>query len=654
MITHERAYRNGAWWRVRMVAAALLLTVFPAAMQPQTAATASAPAQNAPEPPTASEPAKSGEATTSSARRRANKLYLAASKLYISGQFEEALKTYEQATRLDPGNETYSMAADVARSHLVTALIQQAAKSRLGGDEAGAETALRRALALDPRNPAVTQHLYELSDAVAREQTEPLYQQAASTAGEGVSLRVDPGRHSLHLHSDQRQLIQQVFKMFGITALITDSVPPTSVRFDLDDADFHAAMRALSLTTGTFYVPLDTHQVVVARDTRDNRTQFLREDLETVYLSGLSNTELTEAGNLAKNVFNVQQVATNTADSSLTLRGTPTSLEAFNASMRGLLEGHNQVMLDVRILQVAHTTERNTGVQPPQSISGFNVYAEEQSLLNANQTLVQEIISSGLASADDPLAIIGILLASGEVSSSLFSGGLALFGGGLTESGLSPSGPATMYLNLNSSESRLLDNIQLRLGDGETGTIKEGTKYPIQTSSYSSLSSSASSIAGLTSAGTSSSLSSLLASLSGSSTTIPMIQYQDLGLTLKVTANVLRDGEVALSADLTMDGLAGTSLNGNPILNHQLFSGVVTIKEGEAAEIASQMNQSISRAISGTPGLGDVPGLNNAMDKDVQKNYATLLIIMTPHVVHSTQPAGQSQQMVVEKGLTTP
>jgi len=63
-------------------------------------------------------------------------------------------------------------------------------------------------------------------------------------------------------------------------------------------------------------------------------------------------------------------------------------------------------------------------------MSAFNVAAEEQSLLSQNESLVQQIISSGLASANNPLEIIAILIASGDVSSSLFSSGLALFGGG--------------------------------------------------------------------------------------------------------------------------------------------------------------------------------------------------------------------------------
>ena len=122
------------------------------------------------------------------------------------------------------------------------------------------------------------------------------------------------------------------------------------------------------------------------------------------------------------------------------------------------MDGRSQVLLDVRLIQLAHINERNTGVTPPQQITAFNVYAEEQSILNANQALVQQIISSGLAAPGDTLAILGILLASGQVSSSLFQNGIALFGGGLTLSGVSPA-PATFNLTLNSSDSRELDQI---------------------------------------------------------------------------------------------------------------------------------------------------------------------------------------------------
>jgi len=34
------------------------------------------------------------------------------------------------------------------------------------------------------------------------------------------------------------------------------------------------------------------------------------------------------------------------------------------------------VLLDVRLIQIAHTSEHNTGVQPPQTMTAFNVYTE--------------------------------------------------------------------------------------------------------------------------------------------------------------------------------------------------------------------------------------------------------------------------------------
>ncbi|MGA9127597.1 MAG: hypothetical protein WB425_05600 [Terracidiphilus sp.] len=584
----------------------------------------------------------------SSDRRRAAKLYLASSKLFEKQQFEAAMRGYEQAARLDPSNGDYVLAARVARSHAVTALIQAAAKDRSQNDAAAARAALAHGLELDPKSTQLAEHLNELGDDALRGESMPTYEKDASTVGEGEQLEPVEKTHSFHLHADQRQILQIVFKAYGIETTMDDSVHPRQLRFDVDDASFEEAARVVSMATSTFYVTLDAHRVLVAGEGNENRQKFLRQELETVYLSGLSNDELADVGKVAKEVFNLDRVAVVPSTGTITLRAPDATLKAFNATMAELIEGRNQVMLDVRLIQLAHTSGRNTGVQPPQSMSAFNVYSEEQSILNANQSLVQQIISSGLASANDPLAILGILVASGQVSSSLFSNGLALFGGGLTLSGLAP-GSTSLNLNLNSSDSRELDQMQLRLGDGEDATLRSGTRYPIQAASYGSTLSKVPNIPGLTGAGTSGSLSSLLASYSGA-TSIPQVQYEDLGLTLKATPKVLRNGDVALKIDMKIDALAGSSIDGNPVLNNRAYSGVVTLKEGEAVEVVSELDKSESRAISGVPGFSEIPGLNDATGKETQKNYASLLIIFYPHVIRGTQAAGHSPMMRIDKG----
>jgi general secretion pathway protein D len=101
--------------------------------------------------------------------------------------------------------------------------------------------------------------------------------------------------------------------------------------------------------------------------------------------------------------------------------------------------------------------------------------------------------------------------------------------------------------------------------------------------------------------------------------------------------------------EMKLNALAGTSIDGNPVLNNREYTGVVTLKEGEATVVGTELDKSQSQAISGTPGLSEIPGLNNVTDKNVQKNYATLVIVMTPRIVRGTQAAGHTAMMRVEK-----
>jgi general secretion pathway protein D len=632
----------------------LVLAIFSRVAQPQ-AVPPPTPVQASPSSQAASSDKDTKESNQTSAgnRRRAVRLYLQASKLFEKEKFEDAMQDYRKAATLDPTNANYALAAELARSHEVTALIQAAAKDRLLRDEPAERAALAHALELDPKNIQVTEHLRELADDAIRGQSTSLYSQTADAIGGPVELAPAPGVHSFHLRTDARQTIQQVFKAYGLDATLDESVRASAVRLDLDDASFEVATRMLGLLSNSFYIPLDAHRALVARDTPENRLRFMRQDLETIYLPGLSATDLTDVGNVAKNVFELtgNQAVVEPSAGTITLRAPERTLNSFNATVRDLLAGRNQVLLDVRLIQLAHTTARNTEVQLPQTVSAFNVYAEEQAILNANQGLVQQIISSGLAAPGDTLAILGILLASGQVSSSLFSNGIALFGGGLTLSGLSP-GPITANLALNSSDSRELEQMQLRLSDGEPGTVRSGTHYPIQTSSFSSLSGSTPNIPGLTSAGSSSALSSLLSSLQNSVPNVPQVEYQDLGLTLKATPKVMRNDDVALTIDLKIDALAGTSLNGNPILDNRAYSGVITLRKGEGAVVISELDGQQSRAISGFPGLSEIPGLSGVNGSDVQRSGSTLLIVMTPHVVRGTQSAGHTPMMRVDRSTT--
>lgn len=649
---------------------AMLCTVASATGQDNAASSHPAASQAAPHPAPVSEPQPAAQASnpttskppsgalkdarqpTGGERRRASKLYLEGAKLYEQGKFQEALADYQKAVELDPANQNYTMAVEIARSHAVAALIQAAARARMQGDLQASRSALTRAFQIDPHDPQLAQHAGEISDHPLATDIQTQREQNTSGLGELETLSYTKEIHSFHLHANQRTVIQDVFKAFGVQVTLDESIRGQSIRFDIDDANFSEATHALSMVTKSFFEPIDAHRAVVALDTRDHRAQYTHNGLETVYLSGMTPTEMTDVGNLARNVFEVSQTSVNATAGTLTLRAPPSQLNAFNFTLQNLMDGRSQILLDVKLIQIAHNSTLNTGITPPQQVTAFNVYSEEQSILNANQALVQQIISSGLAAPGDTFAILAILLASGQVSSSLLQNGVILFGGGISLSGVTPQ-PFTANFNLNSSDSRELDQFQMRLGDGEDGTLKSGTRYPIETSSFSSLGGSNLNIPGLNSAGNSGNLSSLLGSLGGATPNIPMIQYEDLGLTLKATPSIMRSGDVALKVDMKISALAGTSINGVPVLANRAWSGVVTVPQNQAVVVATEMDKTESRAISGTPGLSEIPGLNNITSKDTQKNYSTLLVVMTPRVVRSPRTSDHTHMVRIERNFQT-
>jgi general secretion pathway protein D len=411
------------------------------------------------------------------------------------------------------------------------------------------------------------------------------------------------------------------------------SLATKTISFDADDVDFARAAHLLSLTTNSFMVPLDPARVLIAKDTRENHVKYDRLSLETLRLPGLTPTEFSDMSNLAKNVLGIQQAAVQPELGTLTVRAPAASLKALNQTLADLLDGKSEVLLDVKIYEVANTRTRLVGVQLPQTTTVFNVSTELNSVISQNSSLVQQIISSGLASAGDYAAIAAILIASGEVTSSILTQPFATFGNGLTLTGLTSSG-ITGNLSLNSTDTRSLDQVQLRLDDNAEGTIRSGTRYPITTSSYSSIAASSVSIPGITSAGLSSVLSGLginAGSLAGAQP-IPQVEYQDLGLTLKVTPRIERNDDVVLKLDLKIQGLEGSSLNGLPVLTNRSYTADIHLRSGSSALVVGDLTRQESNAVSGTPGLTELPGFSALSSTSKEYNVSNLAILVTPHI----------------------
>lgn len=589
-----------------------------------------------------------GHRPTKKEREEAQKLFVQGAKDIDHNNIRAAMDCFVKAAELNPEEPKYAYADQIARQHLVTDLIQQSDKDKILGHFADAREKVAEAYGIDPASPVVAQHMDELASATVA--GEPAVRSEAIAGAPPIALELKAGVRSFHIRGSERNVISQVLPAYGIQPTIDDSVGSQGVRYDVDDADFATAERTLALVTGTFFVPLDPARALVAKDTRANHDKYEREAVETVYLPGMAADQITEITNIAKNVFTLRTASADVDQSALTVRGPTADLNALNKTLTTLLEGRSELQLDVRLYEIDRTKAVNLGAILPNQTSVFNVYSEARNILNSNASLVQEIISSGLAAPGDWEAILAILIASGQISNSILTQPFGVFGGGLSLTGIAYQG-GSLNMQLNSSDVRALDQIQLRVLDRQESTIKSGERYPIETSSFSSLGAAPLNIPGLSTAGLSSTLQGLgitPAQLQAAATaTIPQVQYQDIGLTLKVTPSIEGTNRVSLKFDLTLSSLAGSALNGLPLLNNREYNAITSMKVGESALLVSSLSRQESNAITGIPGLSEIPGFQNTTNNNSNLDVAELAIVITPHIVRAAHQGAQEKMIML-------
>ncbi len=572
---------------------------------------------------------------------KAEQAYVAGARAIDHRDFAAAQAEFTRAVALNPARQTYQLALDLTRQGRVSELLQQAAKARLLEQPARANELLADAKGIDPRNEEVLQHLNAAQSSTTLSGGLTAIPAKDLNFAPPMQVQPAPEPHELHLRGDVKQVVADAARVYGIKAVVDDAVTPQSLRFDLESAPYAQAMPILLRMAHLFAVALDAKTILVVKDTEENRQKFERQAEETIFIPGSTQEQLNELQNIVKNVFDVKQAAIQQAGSSIVVRAPEPTLKAVNATLADLIDDGAQVALELKLYTVDRSITRNLGLNTPTSVGAFSIAAEAQSIVSANQSLIQQAISQGLFTpsgnaARDIIAEAIFLIESGLATDSKVAGLIGTVGGGLTTAGVYLGSTTTLNIALNSSDSRALDDIILRAGDRQTTTMKIGSKYPITTSTYSSGVSAATSsaLAGVSINGQSA--QSLLNQYlgSGSSLTVPQITYEDLGLTLKTTPTVLKSGLISLHVDLKIEALTGSSNDNIPILTDTSLTSDVTVAEGSTALMLSELSSSESSAISGIPGLASLPGFQESLaDRLAETSHSELVLMITPHLV---------------------
>jgi tetratricopeptide (TPR) repeat protein len=131
--------------------------------------------------------------------------------------------------------------------------------------------------------------------------------------------------------------------------------------------------------------------------------------------------------------------------------------------------------------------------------------------------------------------------------------------------------------------------------------------------------------------------SSFAASGTGSGETpYPGSEYMDLGIKVKATPALHPNNEVTLQLEFEIRALAGSNVNGIPVLTNRTLTQTVRVHDDQPSLIGGLADREETRAITGLPGFAELPGIGYAFgDRTYDLTDTELIIMVTPHRLRS-------------------
>ena len=560
--------------------------------------------------------------------KQAREAYVHGLKLQDHKRLEEAFSQFNEATRLVPQDMQFLTARELVKAQLVFNHVESGNSFLAENARLRAAAEFRAALDLDPENQFVRERLLEST----RESLPTLPRVLPERLVDAGEIRLDPknARATFHFTGDIHGLFDQLAAAYGVSAHYDDSVQARQVRFNVDDVDFFTALNLACQVSKVMWAPLASRQFLIAADKPENHKQFDRISLRTFTLPPHSTSqEATEMVNTLRTVFDLRFIQPGQTAGVVEVRAPQPILEACARLLAQLDNERPQVMLDVRVFQISHQLTRDIGVHIPNTFNLYNIPAAALAGLAGQniQQLINQLIASGGINQAGSSSLAGLLAQLTGQQNSIFSQPLATFGGGLTFMGLSLDRFA-VALSVNESWARSLENVTMRASQGNDATFHLGSRYPILNASYAPIYN-----------------SPQISQVLGNQSYIPpfpSVSYEDLGLNVKVKPTVHSEGAVSLQLELQVRSLTGQSANGVPVISNREYKGSINLKDGEPAVVAGEISRTDTLSMSGIPGLGAIPLLNQAMvSNSKQEDDDELMIVMTPHIVaeiNSTTP----------------
>jgi len=519
-------------------------------------------------------------------------------------KYDEAFQAYSQAHSLKPRDAKYFTAYTRVRFYAALEHIKQGQALRDGGKLQEAAAEFQRASEIDHTNFVAKEELQRTQDMIrkqARKKEEApsapsqLDKLVGEVAGPVELTPISNTLINLRLSETATMVYKTIAKLAGINVLFDQDYKPQKITIELNDVTLREALNVVALQTKTFWQPTSSNTILVAADTTAKRKEMQDTVMKTFYLKNVStSTDLQEAANTLKGILDLTRLQLIPNQNAIILRGTPDQMVLAQKLLSDIDKAKPEVVIDVAILQVSRDRMRTLGVNPPTS---------------ANIVMVP---------------------GTGGSSGSSGSGGAFTLNtlGSLTANNFQVSIPgASLSMLMSDSDTKLIQNPEIRALDNQKATLKIGDRVPIATGSFGAA-----------------------GGFGGSALVNTQFQYLDVGVNIDITPHVHSDNEVTLKMTLEVSSVSGVQNIGGisqPVIGQRRIEHESRLQDGEVNLVGGILEDTETHSLSGYPWLTKVPILKYLFgQEDKQRQENEIVFAIMPHIVRSQEVTEDNLRLV--------
>ncbi|MGA7554985.1 MAG: cohesin domain-containing protein, partial [Candidatus Acidiferrales bacterium] len=483
------------------------------------------------------------------------------------------------------------------------------------GDLQLALAEFQKAQLIDPSNVAADQQVkrtMELMNPTPKTNATAPNEQILSEPPELKPLSREP--INLKMTNDARVVYETIAKLAGLSVIFDPDFTSRRITAELPNVTLEQALDAVSLESKAFWKPVTPTVIFVAPDQPQKRKDLEDEVVQTFYLSNtLTPQDLTEVVNGLRQLLDLHRLSQVNSQNAIVIRDTPDKLLLASRIIKDIDKAKPEVLIHVQVLTASVSRMRDLGILPGQTVS---VAFQPRSALNPNGNTSSTSGSSGSTTTTNNQVSLNNLkrLSTQDWAITL------------------PGAQANAILT--DDRTKIIQDPELRVTDGQKATLKIGSRVPVATGSFQA---------------------GVGVGVTGSSGVVnPLVntqfQYIDVGVNIEVTPRVHPDGEVSMKLTVDISQITSTSNIGGinqPVIGQKKIEHDIRLKEGEVNILGGLIERSVTNNVNGIPGIGEVPGLGYLFsDNNHQIAEDETLIVLTPHVLRLPSLTAENLQPI--------